>query len=452
MANTDSVPDASGNSSSNVTPQSLKPQSLKPTEALKTSKSWFQAYNQTPLYVRILIALVVGLIIGLLFGPSASVLEIFSKIILRLLGAIAPPLILIAVIHVLMTSDIPAKSAGRLTWLLLLNTTVAILIGLTVANVLQPGKWSSLPVVSAEPAEKSEKLEKGPNPIEIIVNNIPKSLLGPLGDQQNVIGVIIIAVAFGVALRKSKDRPIKAFQDLVEVAYDTILVVLHWVISLVPIGVLCIVASVVGEKGFEPFKALGAFVVAVIVALLLQATWYLVRIRLFSWARPLYVLKGMRDSLTMAFSTASSTATMPVTYACLREKVGLREQSASLGSLVGANFNNDGTALYEAIAALFIAQLIGVELTMYQQVLVILTSVVASVGAAGIPEAGLVTMTLVFTAVGLPVEMIALLLTVDWFLDRCRTTINVLGDVNVACILDGRTREETHVNEGLDSP
>ena len=143
----------------------------------------------------------------------------------------------------------------------------------------------------------------------------------------------------------------------------------------------------------------------------------------------------------MAFSTGSSTATMPVTYECLREKVGLREESASLGALVGANFNNDGTALYEAMAALFVAQLIGQDLHAHlqQQLMVVLTSVVASVGAAGIPEAGLVTMTLVFNAVGLPTGYIALLLTVDWFLDRCRTTINVLGDVNVSCLLDGHT-------------
>jgi Na+/H+-dicarboxylate symporter len=174
--------------------------------------------------------------------------------------------------------------------------------------------------------------------------------------------------------------------------------------------------------------------------LALQATWYLVRIRFFSWVRPLDALRGMRDALTMAFSTGSSTATMPVTYQCLTEKVGVREKSASMGALVGANFNNDGTALYEAMAALFVAQLLGQHLTIAQQLTIVLTSIVASVGAAGIPEAGLVTMTLVFTAVGLPVEYIALLLTVDWFLDRCRTTINVLGDVNVSCLLDGRTK------------
>jgi DAACS family dicarboxylate/amino acid:cation (Na+ or H+) symporter len=151
----------------------------------------------------------------------------------------------------------------------------------------------------------------------------------------------------------------------------------------------------------------------------------------------------------MAFSTASSTATMPVTYANLREKVGLREESASLGALVGSNFNNDGTALYEAMAALFIAQMIGTELTLTQQAMVVLTSVVASVGAAGIPEAGLVTMTMVFTAVHLPTGYIALLLPVDWFLDRCRTTINVMGDMNVSCVLDGKERETGKVDPFL---
>ena len=126
-----------------------------------------------------------------------------------------------------------------------------------------------------------------------------------------------------------------------------------------------------------------------------------------SWVRPRSCVSGTRDALVMAFSTGSSTATMPVTYACLRDKVGLREQSASMGALVGSNFNNDGTALYEAMAALFIAQMIGADLSLTQQLMVVLTSVIASVGAAGIPEAGLVTMTLVFTAVGLPTAYIA---------------------------------------------
>lgn len=395
-------------------------------------------WNAIPLYLRIVIALVLGVIAGLLLGERAKVLEIPSHVILQLLGALAPPLILVAVTHVLMTSEIRGKQAARLFFLLVLNTCVAIAIGLTVANVMQPGTWVE---VQAEPVAE-EGAEDGPNPLAMLIENVPKSILGPLAGRQNIIGVILIAVAFGIAMRGVKSREIATVRDLVEVAYDTLLVVLHWIIQLVPIGVFAIVAKVVGVEGFGKFYAMGAFVLAVCIALFLQAVWYMLRIQYFSWARPMDVLRGVRDALVMAFSTDSSTATMPVTYACLTEKVGVREESASMGALVGANFNNDGTALYEAMAALFVAQLLGMELSLSQQLIIVFTSIIASVGAAGIPEAGIVTMTLVFTAVDLPTEQIPILLTVDWFLDRCRTTINVLGDVNVSCILDGRTKPE----------
>jgi Na+/H+-dicarboxylate symporter len=393
-------------------------------------------WNATPLYLRIVAAMAAGLVTGMLLGHRAAVFEIPSKLILQLLGALAPPLILIAVTHVLMTTKISAQTAKRLAGLLILNTTVAIVIGLTVANVMKPGTWSTFD----RPQEDTETETGGVDPIKLLTSNVPKSILGPLGDKQNIIGVILIAVAFGVALRGVRTTRLNTVENFVEAAYKVLLTVLHWLIQLVPIGVFAIVAEVVGTQGFGPFKAMGAFIIAVLLALALQSTWYLVRIRLCSWVRPFQMLRQMRDALVMAFSTDSSTATMPVTYACLKDKVGVREDSASMGALVGANFNNDGTALYEAMAALFIAQLLGLHLDMWQQFLVVATSIIASVGAAGIPEAGLVTMTLVFTAVNLPTEYIALLLTVDWFLDRCRTTINVLGDVNVSCLLDGKTR------------
>ena len=397
-------------------------------------------WNALPLYLRIVVAMGVGLVTGLAMGEHALIFEIPSMVILQLLGALAPPLILVAVTHVLMTTEIKGKTLGRLAYLLILNTTVAIAIGLTVANVVQPGKWVDYDAPAG--AEAGSGAE-GPSPVDLLVHNVPKSILGPFGDKQNIIGVIIIAVAFGVALRGAKETKLNTIQDLVEVAYEVLLVVLHWIIHLIPIGVFAIVAKVVGTEGFAPFIAMGAFVFAVLCALVLQTVWYLTRIQFRSWVRPLDVLRGMRDALVMAFSTDSSTATMPVTYACLKEQVGVSEESASMGALVGANFNNDGTALYEAMAALFVAQLIGQDLSVAQQLIVVFTSIIASVGAAGIPEAGLVTMTLVFTAVGLPIEYIGFLLTVDWFLDRCRTTINVLGDVNVACLLDGTTRPKT---------
>jgi Na+/H+-dicarboxylate symporter len=406
----------------------MQPDEPKPDASGGVLSGW----TRLPLYLRILLGLVLGVAVGLVLGPSARSFDLPARLVLRVLGALAPAIVLLAVVHALMTADVRGRIAGRLGGLLLLNTTVAIGVGLLVANVLRPGDGAKLPPPSAAPS-----LPKGDVLTELL-NNVPDSLLRPIVDNK-VIGVVLLAIAFGLAARRVRGAKRELLESGVGVAFDLVITILHWVIAVVPLAVFGKVASIVGQSGFAPFRALGVFVLAVLCALLLQATYYLVRIRAGSWARPIPLLRALRDALVMAFSTASSTATMPVTYARLRS-FGLRERSASLGALVGSNFNNDGTALYEAMSALFIAQLLGYDLPLSAQLMVVLTSIVASVGAAGIPEAGLVTMTLVFTAVNLPIEYIALLLTVDWFLDRCRTTINVLGDVNVACLLDGKVR------------
>jgi DAACS family dicarboxylate/amino acid:cation (Na+ or H+) symporter len=387
-----------------------------------------------PLYLQIAIALPLGLAAGLLLPASwGPHLDLPARMVLRLLGAIAPPLILVAVMRALIGANVRSRLAGRMFFLLTLNTMVAITVGLVVANVIRPGSRASLPPGNAPQVTG--------NPLLQLLENIPTSLVRPLSDN-NVIGVIIIAVAFALAARKLNSVRREQILGGLDVVFDLILTILHWIIALVPLAVFCKVAFVVGTSGFAPFVALGWFIIAVLAALAVQAAYYLLRVLMSSWVSPIRLLIGTRDALAMAFSTASSTATMPLTYSSLRDRVGLREESASLGALVGANFNNDGTALYEAMSALFVAQMIGIELTLTQQMLVVLTSIVASVGAAGIPEAGLVTMTLVFTAVGLPTGYIALLLPVDWFLDRCRTTINVMGDMNVSCLLDGRKAAE----------
>ena len=404
-----------------------------------TSGPWGR-WRAWPLYLRIIGALALGVVVGLTFGPSAGWLATPAKLVLRLLGALAPALILVAVIRALLRVDLKGQIGLRIAGLLLLNTLVAILIGLFVANIIEPGRAAKITPPDSQAASKA-----GPDPIQQLLDNVPKSLLGPLSDDGKVIGVIFIAIAFGIALRRYRETPIRNVMDIADIGFGAIITILRWVIEVIPIAVFGIVASIVGTKGLSDFKALGLFVVAVIVALLIQATYYLLRIRFGSWVKPADLLRGARDAMVMAFSTASSTATSPVTYACLRDRVGLREQSASLGALVASNFNNDGTALYEAMAALFIAQMLGLELTYTQQFLVVITSVFASVGAAGIPEAGLVTMTMVFKAVGLPVEYIAILLTVDWFLDRCRTVVNMMGDMNIACLLDGKTREKKNM-------
>jgi Na+/H+-dicarboxylate symporter len=408
----------------------------------------FGWWRRTPLYLRILLGLILGLILGLVMHletPAAHwllehlppYLKAISTIILRFLGALAPALILVAVLQAVITAELPGRRTARLAFLLTLNTIVAILIGLLVANVVRPGRLVHLPT---PPAGTDHIADRSSQIAEQLLETIPRSLVEPLVTN-NVIGIVIIALVFAIALRQLANggRDIGTATALIALAYDAIVVVLHWVIALVPLAVFCTVAGTVATQGLAPFAALAFFIVAVLLALALQSAYYLLRVRFGSWVRPLDLVRGTRDALVMAFSTASSTATMPVTYEALIRNVGLRPQSASLGALVGSNFNNDGTALYEAMAALFVAQMRGIYLTPVHQVLVVLTSVIASVGAAGIPEAGLVTMTLVFRAVGLPLDYIILLLPVDWFLDRCRTMINVMGDMNVSCLLDGKT-------------
>lgn len=424
------------------------------------SPNW---YVRTPLYLKIVVAMLAGVVVGLALTPSAARhFDTSAALILRLLGAIAPPLILVAVIRAILGAQIHGRLAGKLVFLLLLNTLVAIGIGLLVANVIRPGKHEHLkaPQTRASDAQPADDAGAAKNvkadPAKQFLDNIPSSLLGPLVDNK-VIGVVMIAVAAGLAARRLEAEKRKLTSDVLDTGFDLILIVLHWVLALVPLAVFGKVVFVIGTQGFAPFKALAWFVAAVLVALVLQAGWYLSRIGMFSRISPLKVLSDTKDALVMAFSTGSSTATMPVTYECLLLRTGLREQSASMGALIGSNFNNDGTALYEAMSALFIAQMIGADLSMTQQFMVVLTSVIASVGAAGIPEAGLVTMTLVFTAVGLPTTYIAMLLPVDWFLDRCRTAINVMGDINVSCMIEGRagkgiTEAEMPVNTAAALP
>ncbi len=383
--------------------------------------------------------MLLGALGGIVLGQRAEVLAVPGKLVLQLLSALAPAIVLVAVVRALIDAEIGGRRGLRLVGLLLLNTVVAISIGLLVVNVLRPGAHSTL----AEPAADSQLAKT--DAVAELLKNIPKSLFGPLGDEGRILAVICLALAFGIALKRLQREAmpgIEIVDRLINVTFAALVIVLHWILEIIPLAAFGIVAAVIGTKGFGAFLGLGAFVLAVLVALALQTAYYLLRIRAGSWVRPIQLLRGTRDALVMAFSTGSSTATMPVTYSCLRDRVGLREQSASIGALVGSNFNNDGTALYEAMAALFVAQGLGRSLSLGEQILVVLMSIVASVGAAGIPEAGLVTMTLVFKAVHLPLDYIAMLLTVDWFLDRCRTAVNVMGDMNVACLLDGPLREQ----------
>jgi Na+/H+-dicarboxylate symporter len=408
-------------------------------------------WTRTPLYGRIIVAMVVGVAVGLIFGTKVAWLKEVSSMVLTLLRALATPLILLAILHALLRTEVGGKMARRMAFYLTTNTLAAICIGLLVANVVQPGHWGgSLGTPTAE-QEQTIAEKKVYDPLEDFKSKIPSNIIKPLYDD-NVIAVIILGLAFGIALRHVRARQQAAgstayqtVENFIETLFDAVMTVLQWIIQLVPLAVFCVVAAIIGKEGFAPFVKLLGFVVAVLLALALQVAFYLTRVKFGSWVSPMRFLRGGREAFFTAFSTASSTVTMPITYNALKDKnrIGLRETSSSMGALVGSNFNNDGTALYEAMAPLFISQAIGAPLAPLQQIIIVFMAVVASVGAAGIPEAGLVTMLLVFKSVNLDPGYVLLLLPVDWFLDRCRTTVNVMGDMTVASLLDGKTPEET---------
>ena len=413
----------------------------------------FNKIFKLPLYTQIIIALGIAIILGIALGAGRPItskenlehLALPAKLIIRALSTLATPLIFLSIINTLLTADIPGNAAKRLGVLLTTNTVVAIGIGLLVANVVKPGSYGK----NLVPDKTSDLLEKTKSfdPWQLLDGVVPDSIVKPFADKTSVIALILLALAIGIAVRSIKQHQVKnqqteyqPLEQIITMLFNTIIKVLHWVIALVPLAVLGIVSKTIAIQGFAPFQSLFAFILAVILALSLQAVYYMVRISIGSWVSPQRFFSQGLDPLIAAFSTASSTATMPITYETLINKVGLRRSSASLGALVGSNFNNDGTALYEAISALFIAQVLNLNLNIGQQVMVMLTSIFASVGAAGIPEAGLVTMSLVFNSVGLPTEYITILLTGDWFLDRVRTAINVMGDMTVSSLIDGKQR------------
>ncbi len=423
-------------------------------------------WRRMPLYARILIAMFFGAIAGIALNlagytsnETTEAIRLPATLTLRALRALATPLVLFAVLNAFITTEIKGREGGKLFVLLITNTLAAIFIGLLVVNVLQPGRF--VPKLKAEilASQTEPDPSKRLKPLDIPQSVVPESLLEPF-TSNDVLKLILPAIAFGIALRRFKDREEKAgrrggyfAERAVGAVFALILEVLHWVIAVVPLAVFCVVASVVARQGLGALAEFLPFIVVVLIALAVQLAYYLLRIRLQTRTSPARVLSGVSAALATAFSTSSSTVTMPITFRCLLDNVRLRPKSASLGALVGANFNNDGTALYEAVAALFIAQVIGRDLGIEQQLLVVLTAIVASVGAAGIPEAGLVTMTLVFTAVGLPISAILFLVSVDWFLDRCRTALNVMGDVTVATLLDeNERRDEETVAAPLSQP
>jgi DAACS family dicarboxylate/amino acid:cation (Na+ or H+) symporter len=390
-----------------------------------------------PLYVWVIVAVIVAIPVGLFWGDDARSLEILPKLILRALTALAAPLVVLAILSAIVTNEIHGRQGALMMLFYLLNTLVAMLIGLTLTNVIQPGLGASL----AEPGVVVQPLAKK-TAIDLLVELVPRSI-GEAFTQNNLAQLVLLTLALGIGLvrirdahRAKGDTSFPVVINLLTIGFELLMKVLMWVVALVPLAVLGIVASSVGQKeGMMVFMSLIWWIVVVVTGLGCQVIWYLLSMAVFARMSPARFLKGSLDVMASTFSTASTAATIPITLRSLN-RLGISRQSSQLTACVGTNFNNDGTALYQATAALFMAQALGFSLGLVDQVVIVLTTLVASVGAGGIPSGSFVTLPLIFAAVRLPVEKIPILLTVDWFLDRCRTTSNVLGDMTVAVLLD----------------
>jgi Na+/H+-dicarboxylate symporters len=382
------------------------------------------------------LAIIAGGVSGYVWGDAMQSVAWLGQLFLTALKMLIVPLVAASVISgVAGLGDV--RSLGRMGGLsigyYMATTLIAVAIGLAMANVWQPGIGVSLGTDLQAPIPKAGDVGVS----DLILSLVHPNIIAAAANMK-LLPVIVFCIVFAAALSTlgERGRPVVAFFEGLNEAMMTMV---HWIMVLAPVGVFALIASRLGAAGGgEAFMAqlggLARYALAVISGLLLHAGILCVLLAILGRRVVAEYLGHMGTALMTAFSTASSSATLPVTMDGVKA-AGVDEKARRFVLPLGATINMDGTALYEAVAALFIAQAYGVDLSLGQQMLVLVTAAMAAIGAAGIPEAGLVTMMIVLEAVGLPLEGIGLLLAIDWFLDRCRTTVNVFGDSVGAAIV-----------------
>ncbi len=379
------------------------------------------------------IGIVLGVLVGYYLPEFAYGIKFLGDAFLDILKAIAIPLIFVSVfVSIASLSSISdlKDMGGKAIAYYFLTTALAVFTGIVVVNLIGFGDSVSVQKNSEEVIKHTFTIKSF---IEsLIPDNIFKSFV-----EGKVLQIIIFSILLAVAtlyLERRKKEIVSGFMDGLN---DAFIKLAKWVITLTPLGVFSLVAYVVADKGLGTIISLWHYVVVVVIGLFIHAVFNLGIIAyVFGKVNPFKYFLKVREALLVAFSTSSSSATLPVSLEVATEKAGIKKKVAGFVLPLGATINMDGTALYESVAAMFVAHVYGIELSLAEQVIIFLTATLAAVGAAGIPSAGLVTMTLVFTAVGLPLEGIAVILAVDRFLDMIRTSINVWGDLIGAKIID----------------
>lgn len=395
------------------------------------------ASKETTLLWGILLGAVLGIICGWFFGEAMLSVQWIGQLFLDALKMTIVPLIVAAVITgVASLGDITKLGRlGGLTLLYYISTTaIAVLVGLIVVNLIQPG--SGLDTSALELPKNIA--ERDPTTLSDIILSLVHPNIIAAAAETKLLPIIVFCLFFSAALTTlgEKGKPVLAFfEGLNEVMMKLVV----WLMYLAPLGIFALIAARLGSAGggeafLQEIKSVGLYVITVIVGLGTHFIILFMILKIFT-GRGIDYLRSLARALFTAFGTASSSATLPLTMECAKES-GVNPKAVKFVLPLGATVNMDGTALYEAIAVMFIAQAYGIEMDTTQQIIIFVTATLAAIGAAGIPQAGLVTMLIVLSAVNLPAEGIALLLAVDWFLDRIRTTVNVWGDSVGAAVLE----------------
>ncbi len=413
------------------------------------------------LHHQILIAMVAGAAVGLPLNMLAAhgtiaaawpdTVARYGKgvgdIFLRLLSMIVVPLIFTSLITgVTGTGNLKGlgRMGGRTLAYYLSTSLIAIVTGMVIFNLIQPGRNVDLKVLDVGPETThalpaAEEQNVGTTLWNQVFQLIPSNPIAAMADPSNrsVLGVIFFALLFGMCITLVGGERGKLLTKFFEAAFDVMMRMTMLIIRTAPVGVLGFMLFAAAGSGVEVFRALGWYVLTVAVGLTIHAFVTLPLICLLLARRsPWAYFQSVSPALLTAFSTASSNGTLPLTLTCVEERAGIDNRIGSFVLPLGATINMDGTALYEAVAVLFIAQVTGHELGIAQQIIVAITALLASIGAAGIPHAGTVMMFVVLRAVGLPVEYVGIILAVDRVLDMYRTSVNVWSDTTACAVID----------------
>lgn len=413
--------------------------------------------NNLPLHTKIILGIVAGILFGLgakFLGidPNIIILYIkpFGTIFINLLLMVALPLVLVSLVSgIAQLGDINkfSRMGAKTIGIYLFTTFVAISLGLVIANVMAPGKMISaetrqsmeqkLHDTANTKVQQSEAITADKQPLQPLIDIVPKNIISAASENTRMLQIVFFAMLLGIALiqiPKEKAAPVIAFFDGLN---EAIVKLIDMIMLIAPFGVFSLISALIAETS-DPDLLIGVlwYTLAVLIGLMvLVFIFYPILLKLYTGISYRHFFEAMRPALLLAFSTSSSSATLPVTIRCAEKNLGISEEVTGFVLPLGATVNMDGTSLYQGIAAIFIAQVFNMDLSISQQLTILITALLASIGTAGVPGAGMVMLVIVLKSVGIPVEGIALILAPDRILDMCRTLVNVTSDATVAAIV-----------------